>query len=377
MNTRTAVLATLLAAALTGELVGQNRIVARTAVLIEGYTFDSGLVYDKISEFTVPVSVSIPVGRLASVTLSGGYVSVDLTSADATLLADQAISGMLDTEVRVTLNVVPGRLLLIGTGAIPSGIKTVQQDELSILGALSSDLIGFSTSTVGTGGNVGGGFVGALPLGRYALGVGASYKQPLSYQPVSGRDSLLRQGGELRLRAGLEGPLARRTYLRFAGIYAARQKDQLGGQTKHGVGNRIIGYLALSQGLGSAMSVTLYGFDVFRSNPQIEPTALGAAILPRGNLLALGGRLAFALGRRTSFTPHAEYRISAIAVDTSDTTLRRAGSTVRMGAELRHGFGWRTAVVLQGSGVFGNVVQAGRDINLRGFRAALKLELIP
>jgi len=102
--------------------------------------------------------------------VSSGFANVALTSAVPTQLADQSVSGMLDTEMRLSYNVVPGRLILLATGTIPSGMKTLAQDELFLLGPLSSDIIGFSAPTLGSGGGVGGGFAFAMP-GRYRIDV--------------------------------------------------------------------------------------------------------------------------------------------------------------------------------------------------------------
>ena len=361
----------------SGLAYGQGRGGFQTAVLYEGYKFDPGLVFNEITELMIPVQVNIPVGRFGTLALSTGYVSVELKSAvDEELLGDQSLSGMLDTQARLSINVAQGRLVLLGTSTLPTGTRSVRRKELSILGALASDVIGFSAATVGSGGDVGGGFAGAFPLGSFALGVGATYQQPFSYEPVIGLDTLLQRGSEFRGRLGLQGPLARRTYLRITGVYVMRQKDRLSGATQNGVGNRMVGYVSLNQGMGPA-TLMLYGFDVFRSDPQIEHGALGATVMPRGNLLALGARLAISLGRRTSLTPRYEYRVSATAADTSDTTLRRAGRSMRIGGDLRQSLGRIAALVFQGDAVFGHVVQAGTDVGLHGFRAGLHLEITP
>ncbi len=199
-------------------VAAQGDLDVRVSTLFESYSFDAGLPFKKITEFTVPVSITYQLGRFGNIALSSGYATVSLTSSDPTQLADQTVSGVLDTEARLSVNVVPGRLVALFTGSVPTGVKTVAFQELSILGAISSDVIGFSTSNFGTGGSVGGGFAGAVPLGRMAVGFGATYKRSLEYQPVLGRPDDLRPGAEVRLRTGIEGPIARRTYIRLAGI---------------------------------------------------------------------------------------------------------------------------------------------------------------
>lgn len=348
----------------------------RTAVLYESYDFDAGLAFNKVTQTTIPVAISFNLRRIGNVAISTGYSSVDLTSAVPAQLASQQISGMLDTEARVSFDLIPGRLMGIVSGTLPTGTKTVAFEELSVLGAISSDLIGFSATSLGGGGDVGGGFVGAVPLGRMALGFGATFRKPMTYQPVLGRTSELRPGAEVRLRGGLEGGIARRTYVRLAAIYAGRQKDAVSDSTRNGIGNRIIGYASLNQGLGSA-SITIYGFDVFRGDPRLEPTAAGTAFLPRGNLLAAGFRIDFPLMRNTTAVPRLEYRVSDAASDTTTTALERLGESVRYGVDFRMRATRRVAVVLQGGGISGYVVQGADRINFRGFRGALHIEWTP
>lgn len=371
------VLASLLVA-LPGGAAAQGVTSVRSAVLYESYDFGSGIFVDKVSELTVPVVVNVELARNIGMTLSGGFASVSLTSAKPDELPNQSLSGPLDTELRFNVNVIPGRLVVLATGAIPTGSKTVAREELAILGVLSSDVIGFSAANLGAGGNFGGGLVGAIPIGRWALGYGSTFRQPMEYQPIRGiADTTLSPGSEFKLRAGLEGPLARRTYLRIAGIYAARQKDKVSGASRNGIGNRLIGYLSVNRGIGGRGSaITLYAFDVFRGDPQIEPTAVGAAVFPRGNLLAAGARLAIA-GRSMTVTPRVEYRISAQAADTSDTTLRRAGLSWRFGVDLRRRLSSRASAVLQLGALTGNVVQSGSDVGLSGFRVGAHLEYRP
>ncbi len=370
-----------LALAFATPALAQGRLSARPAVLYESYSFGSGLVFDRVSEMTVPVGLSYDLGRIGNIVLSTGYARVSLRSADTSQLPDETVSGPLDTEARLSLHGVPGRLVALLTGAVPTGTKTVDLDELAVLGAISSDVIGFAASNLGTGGNVGGGFAAAMPMGRWAAGFGATFRQPMSYQPVIGETDQLKPGGEMRLRAGLEGPLARRTYLRGAAILARTTKDRIAfsgvDSTRNGVGNRLITYLSLNQGF-SSFSVTVYGFNVLRGAPQIEPTAIGAAVLPRGDLLALGGRADFRLGPATTVSPNAEWRGSQAESDTASTAgLERLGASLRFGLDLRHRLAPGTALVLQGGGVSGYVMQAGNRVDLSGYRVALQLELTP
>lgn len=368
------VLAALTGVVLPPDLAAQ-RVSGRSAVFFESYRFGPGLAFDQVSELTVPLGLTLRFGSFGDLALSSGYARVGLSSASLQL-PDQQISGLLDTEARLSVNLVPGKLVLLVMGAAPTGTQTVQPEELAVLGVIASDVIGFATSTLGTGGNLGGGLAGAVPVGRFAVGFAATVRQPMGYTPVLGQPDELQPGNEIRLRSGFEGPVGRRTYVRVAGIFARTAKDRVAGFPRHGVGNRVIGYASVNQGLGAA-SVTLYGFDVFRSDPQIEQTAIGAALLPRGNVLGAGGRVDLRLGPAMSLAPRAEYRLSAAAPDTAVSGLERLGQSLRVGFDLRRRLTPAAVLVLQGGGVRGHVVQAGTRVNLSGYRAALHLELRP
>ena len=342
----------------------------RASGFYERYTFDSG---PRISELTVPVGVDVSVGRYLDVTLSTGFVALDLRGDDPAF--EEKLSGALDTELRLGVNLIPGRLIAIVNGAVPTGIKSVDSGDVAILVALSSDVIGFAVPTVGSGGTVGGGLVGALPLGKFALGLGATYSYPLSYQPLVGSADEVKPGSEVRARAGIEGPLARQTYLRVAGVFAWRDKDELGGVTQPGVGSRLIGYVELGQGFGNTQ-LTVYGFDVYRGGPRTEGTGVGLAVLPKGNLLAGGFRVSIPVSQSFSVAPRAEYRYATAAPDTA-SALEKSGSSFRVGLDLRQVITPKVSLALAGSGVFGDVMQGTTAVDFSGFRAGLVLEVRP
>ena len=358
----------------------QVPVEVRVASFYESYAFDTDvgtLQLKNVAEMSVPVGIDVHLGRFADLAISTGWANVKLASKDVDVLPDQTISGILDTQARLSMNVIPNRLMVLVNGAVPTGVKTVSENELAVLGALSSDVIGFASPQMGSGGNVGGGFAGAIPVGQFALGLGGTYQLPLSYVPVSDRAEELKPGQELRFRAGLEGPLARRTYVRFAGIFAMRSKDEVASDVQNGVGNRIVGYLSLNQGVGSS-TLVLYGFNVFRSDPQIQATATGAAVLPRGNLTAAGMRWTFPLGPGMSVGPRAEFRNSHTANSETDTALRKAGHSIRAGVDLRKQVNQQFAVVLQAGGISGSLADPNRTmVGFQGFRVAVHTEIKP
>lgn len=355
-------------------LAAQMGVTTTAAVLYESYDLDPGLGFRSVSELTVPVNVEFGVGDRWSLALFSGYARVDVEGFQGEDgETDPTVSGPLDAEARLTVEVVPDRLSLLLTGVAPSGDENVALGEVPILGVLASDVIGFSVSNLGAGGAVGGGFVAAVPAGELAFGLAASYRHALGFQPVIGIPGELQPGGELRLRAGIEGAVARRTYLRVAGIYSRRGRDELDGVEQNGIGDRYTGYVSLDQGLGQA-SLTLYAFDSFRDDPRIEQTAVGTAVLPRGNVFAAGGRLAIGLAPGHVLTPRAELRLSSAASEGSDE-LRRLGRSGRFGGDYRWQVTPAWALVLQGDGLVGDVRPEGPAVDVNGYRVGLHLEV--
>jgi hypothetical protein len=315
-------------------------------------------------------------GNRTHVTLSSGVTRVSLTGDPSVGLEDQEISGLIDTEARLVVELIPDRVSFLATGVLPTGIGTLEVDEEAVLTALSSQVIGFSTTRLGGGGRAGAGFVGAFPVGEMALGLAGSYTYSSAYTPLQSQPTEWKPGGELRIRAGLEGPVAPQSYIRLAAIYASRQADELDGDPQAEMGNQIHVYGALNQGINGS-SLTLYLFDSYRSAPQLEVTTIGTVMVPKGNLLGLGAKLEIPIARETRLIPKAEFRrlTEAPREGLFDGSMEAAGSTFRVGADLKHPLNPNLALVLEGNGLFGNVgTGRGSTVGVSGFRGGLHLE---
>ncbi|KPJ95567.1 MAG: hypothetical protein AMS18_02600 [Gemmatimonas sp. SG8_17] len=357
-----------------GRTEAQQRIGVHAAGFIESYKFDEGLEFERLTQFTIPLGFDVRLGRWGDFAVSSSWAYTRLKPANSTA-EDEETRGLTDTDFRLSLNLVPSRLMLILGGVVPTGIETVDPRELAVLGAISSDIIGLISNELGTGGRVAMGFVGAFPLGRYALGLGATVDNSFAYRPVSDTTAQLKPGNQFRVRMGFEGPLGPRSYLRFAGVYAVRSKDKVDGSPVNSIGNRITGYLSVNQGIGSS-ALIFYGFDVYRADPQLEPTAVGSAVLPAGNLLAVGFRWDVPLARVWSITPRAEFRNShLVPFEDPDSPMKLAGRSLRAGFDFGRRLGRSFSLVLQGDGLTGFVVQEGSRIDVVGFRVGLHGQL--
>lgn len=363
------VLAAGLLLTVAGAASAQVRTTVRAQTVYESYSFDPGFTFDKVSEFSIPVGVDVSFGRRVDVTLSTGYVSLAVEPEGDY----ETVSGMIDTELRLGINLIPGRLIAVFTGVVPTGVK-VDETNAGVLTPIASDVIGFAIPTLGSGGSAGGGLVGALPVGKFALGLGVTGVYPFTYEPFQNSITQLAPGAEIRARLGVEGPLAKRTYLRVAGVFAARGKDEFtseAGVDTSGVGQRYIGYAEVSQGIGRTQ-LTLYGFDVYRGAPFLE----GGALLPKGNLIAAGLRHAIPLTGSFTVAPRGEFRWStAASQDAPDGSLAKAGSSLRLALDATQVVARGVSLTGYGSWLTGDVRPEGiaDDIPLDGWRAGLTL----
>ena len=362
----------LLSLALATAVGAQTRVEIRSSALFESYEFSEGLDFDRASEFSLPLAVTARFGRGRTLTIATGYARVDVESAGR---ETSTVSGMLDTEFRLGYQAVRDRLTLFMTASLPTGITSIDRGDLSTLAVLTSDVIGFSSVHLGAGGSVGGGVALTAPAGDMAFGAAASFRARSAYQPLQSVERNFDPGGEFRLRLGLEGPVARRSFLRLTGIFARRSEDEVDGDPISAVGNRISAYVSLDQGVGSS-TLTLYLFDSYRSASGLEQTAVGTALLPRGNILAAGARWSFALARGTSLTPRVEVRDSRAEEEGESGGLERLGSTARIGVDLRHRISSTLAGVVQLGGLRGSLVSRGKDIDVSGYRFSAHLEII-
>lgn len=364
---------TVLAAARAG---AQVRV--ETAALYESYSFDGGFALtgtpgiSAMSQLSIPLTVTVPLGLRANLTASGGLVRVESTPVGGAP-AIEPVSGATDTELRLEVQLVPDRLLFIATGAAPTGQGSLDAPQTAVLTVLVRDVLGFSTRSLGSGGHFGGGLAGAIRAGRMALGFAGTYTGFGTYEPVLGTERQLAPAGELRLRAGMEGPVGDGGYLRMAGIFTRRGQDEINGVPMVESSNRFAAYLSYDGRVGNG-SFVAYAYDLYRAGAGLE----GAALLPKANLAAAGLQVTLPLARDTRLLPRLELRRSDQAVGDADA-LERLGTSVRFGADLRQRLRGGVTLVLEANGLAGSVVSdipvQGDDIRVSGYRVGAHLEI--
>lgn len=341
---------------------------ARSGVFFESYSFGAGLAFRRISELTIPITVTQRFGNRVVLDVGTAYASASVREANGNTIDH---SGLVDTDIRATVGVIPGRVVFNLVGTIPTGATTVPDTTIPLFGATATDLLGFTTPGFGSGGGVSAGFASAFKMGSdWAVGTGASYRFGASYTPVKG-GSTLTPGGEIRARVGIEGPFGGGKYFRGAFIYTTSGANEIGGGQQSTIGDRVLMYASMSMPFGRS-NLALYGWEMRRMQARNAGTA-GTVAVPRGNVLALGARLDRPLTPRATLSPMLEFRHELFGGGAAGK-MELLGYLLRTGTDLRYRMSDRATVVMQAQLAFGQLQDEGTSVSLVGPRLGLLIE---
>jgi hypothetical protein len=314
---------------------------------------------------TIPMSITQRV--------AGGRLVLDLGTAFARASVTEAggggstitHSGLVDTDVRATYSVIPGRLIFNLVGTIPTGATEVATSTIPLFGATGTGLLGFTTPSFGSGGGISAGFASAFRVGQnWAIGTGASYHFGASYVPVEG-GSEMSPGGEIRARFGIEGPFGGGKYFRGALVYTTTAGNDLGAGRETGIGDRVLAYLATSLPTGNSQ-LSLYGWEMRRMQARDV-----AVTVPRGNTLAVGVRLDRPMSPKATLSPLIEFRHELTG---PGPRMELLGYLLRAGSDLRYRLGDRATAVVQAQFAFGTLHDEGTNVSIIGPRIGALIE---
>jgi hypothetical protein len=354
-------------AVMPGMLVAQAATtVARTGATFESYSFGSGLAFNRISEFTIPFGVTQRVGGRLVIDVSTAFARASVSQAGGGTITH---AGLIDTDLRATVSVIPGKLVFNVIGTIPTGATTVPDTTIPLFGATATNLLGFTTPGFGTGGGMSAGFASAFKMGQsWAVGTGASYRYAASYVPVKG-GTAMSPGGEIRGRLGIEGPFGGGKYFRGALVYTTNAANDLGASQQSTIGDRILAYAAISMPFGNSQ-LSLYGWEMRRLRARDFGTP-GTVSVPRGNVLALGARLDRPVSPRATLAPLLEFRHELTG---PADRMELLGYLLRAGTDLRYRLSDRATGVIQAQLAFGTLHDAGTSVSIVGPRLGALIE---
>ena len=360
------VVALLGALAIPAAAAAPANTIARTGVYFESYSFGEGLAFTRISELTIPVAITQRFGSRLVLDIGTAFASASVRESNGATLEH---SGLVDTDVRATVSVIPGRLVLNLVGTLPTGATEVPDTTIPLFGATATDLLAFTTPGFGSGGGVSAGFATAFKMGSdWAVGTGASYRYGMSYTPVKGGGELA-PGGEIRARLGIEGPFGGGKYFRGALIYTTTGANDIGGGQESSIGDRVLAYAAMSMPLGRS-NLALYGWEMMRMEARNAGAPTTIAV-PKGNVLALGARFDRPISPKATISPLVEFRHELTG---AAGTTELLGYLVRAGTDLRYRLNGSATAVIQAQFAFGKLQDEGTSVSLVGPRLGALIE---
>ena len=261
---------------------------------------DSGYRGTKVvSEFAVPIGLTVPLGRRFTADLGTYFVSASMKDAsDSTF----TISGLTDVIVRGAFQLKPDFAVLTIALNLPTGTATLDDFQTRVAGATATDLIPYPVQNFGTGFNVTTGLALAAPVGSWALGIAGSYRYNGDYQPFSTVDTSLTPGSEVRLRVGADR-IVGQGRISLGITYSTFSSDDFGARSNK-PGARLIPQVSWAFPVGNN-SLSLYAWDIYRN--AATDTTVGQG---KENTFAIGAIYSLRTGRNV-LRPQLEYRMAA------------------------------------------------------------------
>lgn len=210
----------------------------------QSYAEDGG----DLTEFSLPVAVSIPLGRRLGVSLLASQASASGDNVES-------VSGISDAQVGLSYYQQVGQgSVVISLGAnLPSGKRELTQDEFETSIFLSRHFYNFRVPGFGQGFNLSPGIVVAVPVSPdVVLGVGASYQIKGGYKPIAGMDDY-DPGDEILLTGGFDYRVSRTANLSADVTYTLYGSDTFSGQDVYTSGDKltvtaqVLSYLGLHE----------------------------------------------------------------------------------------------------------------------------------
>jgi hypothetical protein len=218
----------------------------------------------RISEFSVPVFVLMPVSPALSFDIGTSYARSQVDQTNNGQKTSSSISGLTDTQIRANYTIGCDFMVITAGVNLPTGKSTVTQQQQLAAGLIGSDFLAFPISNMGTGFGGTGGVALARPVGEWNLGFGASMRHAAQYDPfdANGGAALHYQpGDEYRVRAGLDHSLGTGR-VSFGLTYSTFGNDNLAGSI-YNTGNRWLAQVAVNNTYGPGQ-LTLVGWNLRR-----------------------------------------------------------------------------------------------------------------
>jgi hypothetical protein len=251
---------------------------------------------EKISSFSLPIFVLVPITQALTVDVGTSYAMVNLKRQTFDAFGDPVtteseMNGLTDTQVRA--NYAFGQdFLVLTTGVnLPTGSATIDPDQVDAATRIGSDFLLFPISGFGSGFGFTGGLAVAKPVGVWNLGFGTSVRYSGEYEPyrdASGVAQKFTPGPEYRARFGADMPYG--TGRMSFGLTYSKFGDDKANAASFTSGDRFIGQFTMNNSMRDNVDYSLVVWNLFRSSG----TLINGSNSPSGNItnamLAFGVR---------------------------------------------------------------------------------------
>lgn len=233
-------------------------VTAGTGATFQGFVFsdEERTGVRAISLFSVPVGARAALGDRAQVELRSHWAQGWMQRADD---SEATIQGPTDTQLRASLELIPGIVTVTGFAVFPTGVDAHSLEELELAGAMASDLLPFRISHWGAGGGGGAAVAFLRSFGRTGLGADVGIMRRGEFDLGDDVAGGFRPGDEFRASVVLDrlvGPAGKLT-LRLDGRFFG--DSELEGENVFRSGDRIGATGSYSFPVGPGASAVMYG----------------------------------------------------------------------------------------------------------------------
>ena len=383
-------------AAAQGRLVGYRS--STVGVLYETWSFSDGIVQptrsgnqevvvDRASQFSIPLSVRVPLGENWTIDLTSAYSSgrVVLTGADPELsTSEYGLSGITDTRLRATGRLTPGVSLTLGLN-VPTGKTSLDAEEFSAFRVLAAPPLSFQTARLGSGFSGTAGVVLSQQLGEaWAGALGVSYEMRGTYDPgvliAALSSSDYSPGDALRISVGLDGLVGENgmTLGLSADLYPNQDRvtapELNGGFLTSRLGPVLTADWQLRLGLSGFREFTLYAVDRYRTKYRTGSSDVGDQPVEQssGNYLDAGIRSVIAAGASTGVLAAANFRHqTGLEADNTIATAGIVSGALTLGLVRDLGGGYSVQPFIRGQ--VGRINSAGESTSGVGYGGGVTL----
>jgi hypothetical protein len=313
-----------------GALAQARQPAVATGIRFETYSFASPeqIEFERVELLTVPLAGSVSLARNLEFRLSNGYARAALRRRDG---SETVLSGLTDTEVRLTLSLARDMVRLGVVGLLPTGESELTPAQMDVAGIIAADLLPFAVSSWGTGGGMGANAAVVVPVdGSTSVGASVGYLLARKYEPLGVESFTYRPGNHVQLRAAVDHTFGSAGKGSLQVSFQQFATDELAGANLYSAGDRLQAVGSFAFATGTRGSGLVYGGYLWRERGRYSDLQ---RITPAQDLVYAGAALRQPLGR-VVLLPLVDVRLlgNADDIDTGHAVSAGAGLEVPVGA---------------------------------------------